>query len=171
MKPPSGECNGDIGAADISENKNVTPAVSVLAAWRGPIRSGLGRGLTVLQGSSARLHRPSNLTGAWAIPRHLPWTSDVFVYFMGRSDGGLALSPSDLQRSTQNFGLPFWNVAQNRSGPRRLSREPTPIEQFYRGTASTTSAAGCSSTIPGSRSVSPGKGLVSSLAQIQLQVI
>lgn len=33
MKPPSGECNGDIGAADISENKNVTPALSVLSAW------------------------------------------------------------------------------------------------------------------------------------------
>lgn len=66
MKPPSGECNGDIGAADTSENKNVTPAlVMLLAALVGPlsewVRAGLG---DLAAGSSARLHRPTNLTEA-----------------------------------------------------------------------------------------------------------
>lgn len=45
MKAPSGECNGDIEAGDVSENKNVTTRMSCWAGWRVPIRSGPRAGL------------------------------------------------------------------------------------------------------------------------------
>lgn len=135
MKAPSGECNGVIGAGDVSENKNVTTRLS---CWCGPgagphsewPRAGLG---DLAEAPPPALHRPPTDRGVRAIPRHLPW--DVFVYFlfMGRSDGGLALSPSDLQYCTESsLHSRMLAPGKKRSGPRRLSRAPVPIEQLYR---------------------------------------
>lgn len=150
-----------------SENKNVTTRMSSVGRAGGsPFGVDYGRGLAILQTPPPALHRPPTDRGV----------SDTEAtplkrvrLFMGRSDGGLALSPSDLQYSSELAYILECCSEKNRSRPRRLSRAPAPIEQLYRGTASTTSAANCSSTIPGSRSVRFGKGLVSILARFQPQ--
>lgn len=85
MKAPSGECNGVIGAGDVSENKNVTTRLS---CWCGPervpIRSGHGRGLAILQ----KLLRPPctahQLTEVCERYRGIsPWTCSSIFYLWG----------------------------------------------------------------------------------------
>lgn len=99
MKPPSGECNGDIRAADTSENKNVTPAlVMLLAALVGHHSEWVRRGLAILQQWLLRPPAPPYKTDRGVSDTEAsPLELGRVRLFMGRSDGGLALSPSDLQ--------------------------------------------------------------------------
>lgn len=82
-----------------SENKNVTTRMSSVGRAGGsPFGVDYGRGLAILQTPPPALHRPPTDRGV----------SDTEAtplkrvrLFMGRSDGGLALSPSDLQYSSE----------------------------------------------------------------------
>jgi hypothetical protein len=160
MKPPSGECNGDYGAVDISDNNNVTPAVSVsvvgrlaalAAAHSGWTRAGLGdlaELQMVLSPPATAQSAPSNLdrgvsdteaSPSWKLRTCLS-TYTIYYGAFGWRSGALPSGPTT--KHTKCCSSPSGILPRTDEGPhRRLSRGPTPIEQFYRATASSLTSA------------------------------